>query len=103
MVFLLDIAAVHRVGVRLLAAEGEQYRALVSKNIYRVAAPDRDIDESQCRRRTGALIGRVHQREGEGFPLGHTALLMPDRLRPNARSPSRPPPVGRSRDQARTA
>src|SRR5437762_14283365 len=46
MVLLFDIAAVHRVGVRLLGGKRLQYRALIGEDIDVVAAPGGEIDEA---------------------------------------------------------
>src|SRR6266705_4064685 len=43
MVLLFDIAAMHRVGVRLLRSEWLQYRALVGEDVDVVAALGREI------------------------------------------------------------
>src|SRR5205807_5107730 len=74
MVLLLDIAAVHRVGVRLLRAERLQYRALIGEDIDVVAALGRQIDQPQRRRRAPALVGRVHDRDGDGLLVSHDRL-----------------------------
>ena len=81
MILLFDTAPMDGIGVRLLATEGEQHRALIGKDIDRIAAPGRDIDEPQCRRRTRTLVGRIHQCEREPFSFSHLVLLMPDHLR----------------------
>src|SRR5438876_7959101 len=74
MVLLLDAAAMHRIGMRLLREEGLQHRAFIGEDVDGVAAPRRDVDEAERRRSARALVGRVHQGDGDGFLVGHGLL-----------------------------
>src|SRR5437867_1705206 len=74
MVLLLDIAAMHRVGMRLLRRERLQHRALIGEDVDVVAPLGGEIDQPQRRRRAPALIGRVHDRDGDGLLVSHNPL-----------------------------
>src|SRR5215831_1415157 len=71
MVLLLDTAAMHRVCMRRLRSEGLQYRPLISEDVDVVTALGREIDQPQGRRRTCALIWRIHDGNSDGLRIGH--------------------------------
>src|SRR5215471_2090975 len=60
--------------MRLLRHEGLQHRAFIGENVDVVASPCGDIDQAKRRRRARVLVGRVHDRDGDGFPVGHDRL-----------------------------
>src|SRR5712691_5558864 len=89
MVLLFDIAAMHRIGVRLLRAERLQHRAFIGEDVDVVAALGGEIDEAQRRRRAPALIGRVHDGDRDGLLVSHDLLPQCQMtLAPSARASS---------------
>src|SRR5262245_14313370 len=89
MVLLLDVARVHRIGVRLLRGEGLKHRALIGKDVDLVAAPRRDIDQTQGCGRARSLIGSVHDGDRDRPFVSHN--LFPQcqiTLAPSARASS---------------